>query len=1605
MLRKALLSLVTLLLSTAAQATHMSGGEIYWECVGPNQFRIRLLVYRDCAGINVDPTYNLVLTSPCGNRNLTVSTNGGQELSQLCDVELPNSTCNGGTLPGIEQYEYTGTITLPPCDSWHISWTNIYRNNAIVNLTNPGTRQMYIESVLNSADAPCNDSPTFTNSAIPYVCLGYPVSYSYGAVDAEADSLSYGLIGARMINGAAIPYVAPYTPAEPITGLTLDPATGLLNFTLFQAGNWVVVVEVTEYDENGNVIGSMMRDMQFVAYPCSNVPPDAATGLVTNLTGQAVQTGPRALQVCESGNFCFEMVINDANAGNVLEAFSNAAQNLPGATFTYTGINPITARLCWTAQPGTSGFYPLIVNVNDGACPIPAFQTYVYSIEVLTGLAATVDVIDESCAGDGSGSATANVTAGTGPYSYVWSTGSSESMIVAGSGSYTVQITDANGCMSAPLNATIGAGAQPNIADAGDDVAICNGDWPIMLSGSVTNATSGAWSHGSGNFAGSWPNNSYTPTNAEVIAGGIDLVLTTVGNAGCPPGTDTVHIAISNGFHGLQLSHTDALCNGGQTGTATVVPEADGHSYVWNDANAQTTATASGLVAGQYSVLINDAAGCDTTMSVTIASPAPVVVQPLTSTNESCAGSGNGTLTATATGGTAPYTFVWNNGATGPTLTDSAGTYGVVATDANGCPSNSLNGIIQATGSPNGADAGFDMTVCSDNGAIYLNESVTNAPSGAWTGGDGTFNGTYPNIDYTLGNGDIAAGSVTLTLTTVGNTTCPPASDIMVITIPHSFVDVVVDHTDATCNGTATGSAQVSTGNNSLTFLWSPGGATTAAVTGLMAGAYSVQVTDQYWCDTTLNVTIGEPDALVVTGMNSTNETCAGEANGTLTAIAEGGTGPYVYMWSNGSVGASITAGAGTYNVLVTDVNGCAPAIDSGTITATGQPNAADAGLDLVGCMNAYPIPVQGTVTNANGGQWSGGSGTILGTGLNIQYMPTTAEVLAGGVDLTLTTTGNATCPPATDVVHIALSNSFLTAALSTTNALCNGNANGSIAFTPALAGSTYLWNDAQAQTTPNASGLVAGQYSVVVTDQLGCDTTLSATITEPQTLAVAQVTTTNVTCAGGSNGSVALTIQGGTPAYAISWMSGQASANITGLTAGTYIANITDANGCTVQASGTVQQPTPMTVNVVGPDTVCVNAANTFSANVTGGAGGYIYNWGGFGFNQTVQLAFAQSQTIQLTVVDQDGCSGPNTPVSVTVLDLNAAAFDTYGDTTVCIGGVGMVGATLTGYAGSYNVLWSPLGYTGMGPYTVPINADQNLTVTISDACGNTAERLVGLRLDIAPSFTLPPIIAQGCAPLTVQFPDLDLGNVVYQWNLGNGNTSNSPAPHLIYQQGNYTTSLTVTTPIGCTSSSNGGGAIHAYGSPHAAFTTSPSSTNIDAPTIEFDNQSTGTIIAQDWTFGDGGTSTVMDPSYAYSEIGTFEVVLHVEDQNGCTNETVQVVTITPVYDVVIPTAFTPDPNGPGGNGGGGNGGGNWVTGDLSNDVFYPFVRFVKDFRMRIFNRWGELIFESTDLSIGWDGYYRGQISPQDVYVVQTWFRFVDGKTVEKLSDLTLFR
>ncbi|MEO8068548.1 MAG: PKD domain-containing protein [Flavobacteriales bacterium] len=1344
-----------------AHATHISGGEIYWDCLGGDQYEITLIIYRDCFGVQLDNGFDVSFDSPCGTFTDHVNTPNGVELSQLCDLQLPNSTCNGGNLPGIEQYSYTTTVTLPPCNAWTISWSLANRNAAIANLQNPNNEQMYVQAVLDNSGGQCEDSPQFTSIASPYVCLNYPVTYSLGAFDPEGDSLTYTLIQAMGQGAAPIGYVAPYSPTQPITGLTLDQQTGLISFTPTIAGNWVVVVEVNSYDSLGNWLGSVMRDMQFIAYPCSNVPPDPTTGVIGNVSGAAAQTGPNAIQVCESGNICFDFIISDANANNILDAVTNVQQSLPGATFSFTGTNPITCTVCWTGSPGTSGFYPFIVTVDDGACPIPAFQIYVYEVTVIDGIFITAQSTDESCVGMNDGSVSVDVTEGTAPFQYNWGTlpQNSDSVNV-GQGSYTVVVSDANGCVSAP--ATVGVNTtQPPVANGGNNLTVCMGG-ATLVNGTGTNTSGLDWSGGSGAFGGLGGSQQYFPTQGEINSGGVDLYFSATGNGGCPPDIDTVHVSYANAFIGANIGGTNASCNGGTNGSVSFIPNSPVLSYQWNTNPVQNSATAIGLGAGNYSVTVTDPLGCDTTMSASITAPQAISIGNVQVVNESCAGQGNGSVTITVNGGTQPYQYSWNNG------------------------------------------------------------------------------------------------------------------------------------------------------------------------------------------DTT----------------------------------------------------ATITVGAGTYTVQVTDANGCAPAMTTANVLAAGQPNVAQAGPDQIVCNGAFPLQLTGSVVNASGGTWSG-SGTFFGGGLNPQYTPTAAEIASGSATLYLSTTGNTTCPQDVDTVQIILPTTFQNAAIAVNGVACNGGSTGTAIYTPNIPGNTYQWNDPAAQTTSTAVGLPSGNWSVLVTDQYGCSITLSAFVPQPPPLASASMTTINPTCANSNNGTATVTATGGTPGYTYQWSANansQTGAIAIGLSTGNYIVVITDANNCTTQASTTLTAPAPIALIAQIPDTVCVNAPVVMSAQASGGTGAYTITWNGIGLGSPITYSFPATQIVTVSATDGNGCNSPVIFEQVTVLDLSLANLDVYGDTIACPGESATVSATLNNYPGNYTIMWPELGATGNGPFTVPVYNNQTLNVIVTDECGNTMSGSVQLILDVPPTITLPPVIAVGCEPLMVQMPDsLTTQNVSYLWQFGDGNSSTDVAPTHTYGAGTYNVMLTVTTPNGCSANAVNTGLVTAYPSPTAAFTASTFITDFVNQPIQFTDQSPGAALTLVWEFGDGNNSTDTDPTHTYDNIGVYDVTLTVTDANGCSGDVTHPVEITPVYDITIPTGFTPNP-------GGGNGGG-YDPNDLSNDVFYPFIRFVKDFNMRIYDRWGELVFETNDIRIGWDGYYRGQMSQQDAYAYTLHVTFVDDREVERMGDITLFR
>ncbi|MBK7942655.1 MAG: hypothetical protein IPJ87_12410 [Flavobacteriales bacterium] len=349
-----------------AGANHYSGGSITYQCLGGNQYLVNLDLFVDCSGVDPIPQ-NLTFQSDCGT---TFTLNAlpvppGTEVSQLCPTSLPNSTCNGGALPGIEHYQFQTVVNLAACDDWTISWSICCRNTT-VNLT--GTPGMYLEAMLDNATAPCNNSPVFIDLSIPYVCRGQTVNYNYGVTEPDGHTIVYSLINARFAAPAptSVPYAIGYNGGAPIPGITLDPTTGQLTFNAALQGNYVVAVLVQEFDANGNLIGSVMRDQMFVVMNCTGNAPTTG-GLVNNTGGLLL--GSNSIEVCDGEAFCVDVVFSDADPGTVLTLSSNATALLPGATFTITGTNPATGTLCWTGDINNTPVN-VYVEARDGNCPI-----------------------------------------------------------------------------------------------------------------------------------------------------------------------------------------------------------------------------------------------------------------------------------------------------------------------------------------------------------------------------------------------------------------------------------------------------------------------------------------------------------------------------------------------------------------------------------------------------------------------------------------------------------------------------------------------------------------------------------------------------------------------------------------------------------------------------------------------------------------------------------------------------------------------------------------------------------------------------------------------------------------------------------------------------------------------------------------------------------------------------------------------------------------------------------------------------------------------------------------------------------------------------------
>ncbi len=283
------------------------------------------------------------------------------------------------------------------------------------------------------------------------------------------------------------------------------------------------------------------------------------------------------------------------------------------------------------------------------------------------------------------------------------------------------------------------------------------------------------------------------------------------------------------------------------------------------------------------------------------------------------------------------------------------------------------------------------------------------------------------------------------------------------------------------------------------------------------------------------------------------------------------------------------------------------------------------------------------------------------------------------------------------------------------------------------------------------------------------------------------------------------------------------------------------------------------------------------------------------------------------------------------------------------------------------------------------------------NDLCNDTTSQ----RVRILPPL---PIAAfegggEGCVPFVAEFTNLSTYGVSYEWNFGDGTTSNEFNPtHVYYTSGTYNVTLTVTGP---------GGDVDVFAIP-AAVTARPRASaffTINPPVITVPDQVfflnlSGNAGIYEWDFGDGTTSNAVSPHHFYESLGWHSVTLIANNMYNCpdTFAIEQAVKGNADSQIALPNAFTPNPTGPTG--------GWWSIDDMfNNDVFFPQYKGVEEFEMQIFNRWGELLFESRDVRQGWDGYYRGRLCQQDVYVWRVKVRFQDGGELTDMGDVTLIR
>lgn len=1065
-------------------------------------------------------------------------------------------------------------------------------------------------------------------------------------------------------------------------------------------------------------------------------------------------------------------------------------------------------------------------------------------------------------------------------------------------GKHTAFVTDGAGCVDS-LEFYVYQPDSLKFSLTPTDIK-CNGE----INGKITAVASG----GVGNFVYRTSGNVLGDFRNIPVFDSLDYGIYTIelqdGNGCSKEVTDTI---FAPPFFDVDSLRQDIVCFGESTGQAMAVGYGGVEPYTWSWSNGKTTETIDSLAVGTYFFTITDYNGCKINSSLTLEQPDKILMTTDVLPAQ-CFDEASGQASIAATGGTAPYTFLWSNNIVG-SLNEilKAGIYKVTVNDGLGCFDTTSVVIAQPD------SLRFDSLVA-------VKAKCFNEPTGrayvVVTGGTSPYDYLWTPINSISPSvSNLIPGRYTIIVKDANG--CEKNGDIDVGSENELKVSGFNIATPIKCNGDASGEITVvpSGGTGNYIYEWNTVPIQrTATASNLKAGLYTIRIEDGNSCVAIKDTTIVEPTPIIVNIPVFTNIKCKGGNDGTATPSVLGGTPystgiKYGYLWSDPTAQKTATAtalGLGNYRLTVTDGNGC----------------TASAGVTIGEPATSVTTTIKQTKLGCFGQPSGEATVTALGGTGTYTYLWTNAQKTQLATNLAkqkyyVTVKDGNDCP-AMDSLDINTLDS-ISIAVNAIDPRCNEGADGTLSVTTVTGGAgantlgnyTYRWNTTPIQTTVTATKVAGNKlYTVIVRDNLGCENTTNIFVNNPNPILLTP-SQTNVSCFGGFDGIAGVGVVGSKPPFTYQWTSnasGQTSAFANSLAAGRYRVTVRDSANCGVDTSIIITQPKAITINSSKiTDAKCVgDSVGRIEITVAGGTPQYKYLWSNNDTSATIKNLRAGSYNLVIT--DAKGCQiqenfSVRTPGGLDG-DVFAVPVKCYGEQT-----------------GSISIE----AFGGTQPYQYSTN-------------GNTysgINKFIGVK---AGKYDLYVKDANGCT-----------------W----------------FEQAEVTQPTKFTVEAMPDVTINLGDSVQLFANVLNAVG------NVD---ISWRQPYAGTL------------SCIRCPTPMSKPLFTIIYGVYGVDSAGCRSlDSVTVNVVKPRY-VFVPTGFTPN-------------------NDFVNDrLTVRGKEGTKILNFKIYDRWGELLYEVQDAKInddsyGWDGKFRGEYMISGMYVWYIEAQYIDGAKEIIKGSSTLIR